>query len=234
MSYGNGRTGFNSGIANLLLRNVKFFLLVLLAGMVFSAIMPSAAQNLPPKIVVLGDSLSAGYNLPPGEGFPEQLQKNLSAKNIKVEIVGAGVSGDTTTGGLARLDWSVGDDVDGVLLELGANDAMRGVPVKKARANLDAMLTRLKARNIAVLLIGMRAPPNMGEDYQNSFDAIYPALAKKHNVPLYPFFLDGVAANPALNLADGIHPNQKGIAIIIERISPIVERFIEQLKADKK
>lgn len=213
----------------MLLRIVKIGLTSLYAGLLFSVIFIPVAEAGIAKIVVLGDSLSAGYNLPAGEGFPEQLQKTLTARGIKVEIIGAGVSGDTTSGGLARLDWSVPDNVDGVLLELGANDAMRGIPVELARKNLDAMLTRLKQRKIAVLLIGMRAPPNMGEDYQMSFDAIYAALAKKHDVPLYPFFLDGVAANPALNLADGIHPNQAGIAIMIERILPFVERFISQL-----
>lgn len=217
----------------MLLRNVKFLLIFLLAGALFGSYGPIVARAEVAKIVVLGDSLSAGYNLPPGEGFPEQLQKTLTANNIKVKIIGAGVSGDTTSGGLARLDWSVPEGTDGVLLELGANDAMRGVPIDRARSNLDQMLTRLIERNIAVLLIGMRAPPNMGEDYQTAFDAIYPALAKKHNVPLYPFFLDGVAANPALNLADGIHPNQAGIAVIIERISPIVEQFITRLKVEK-
>jgi acyl-CoA thioesterase-1 len=217
----------------LLLRNVKFALkylgLVLGLGQVFGLVMVFAAFAGAPKIVVLGDSLVAGYQLPPGEGFPEQLQKNLTARNIKVVITGAGVSGDTTSGGLSRLDWSVPDGTNGVILELGANDAMRGLPFEHAHKNLDAMITRLTERGIAVLLVGMRAPPNMGEDYQQGFDAIYPVLAKKHNVPLYPFFLDGVAANPALNLSDGIHPNKAGIAIMIERTMPYIERFIQQI-----
>ncbi len=198
-------------------------------GQVFGLILIFAAFADTPKIVVLGDSLVAGYQLPPGEGFPEQLQKNLTARNIKVVITGAGVSGDTTSGGLSRLDWSVPEGTNGVVLELGANDAMRGLPFQLAQKNLDAMIARLSERGIAVLLVGMRAPPNMGEDYQQGFDAIYSVLAAKHKVPLYPFFLDGVAANPALNLSDGIHPNKAGIAIMIERILPHVERFIEQI-----
>ncbi len=227
--YGHGHTGFNSGIATLLLRNVKLHLISIGFAQIIGLFFVLAAFAGTPKIVVLGDSLVAGYQLPPGEGFPEQLQLALTARKIDVQIIGAGVSGDTTSGGLARLDWSVSEGVDGVILELGANDAMRGLPFALARKNLDAMITRLKARKIAVFLAGMRAPPNMGEDYQNGFDAIYPALAKKHNVVLYPFFLDGVAANPALNLSDGIHPNKKGVAMMIERILPHVERFIEGL-----
>lgn len=198
-------------------------------GQVLGLILIFAAFAGTPKIVVLGDSLVAGYQLPPGEGFPEQLQKTLSARSVNVVITGAGVSGDTTSGGLSRLDWSVPEGTSGVVLELGANDAMRGLPFKLAQKNLDAMIARLKQRGVAVLLVGMRAPPNMGEDYQQGFDAIYPALAAKYKVPLYPFFLDGVAANPALNLSDGIHPNQAGIAIMIKRILPHVELFIEQI-----
>ncbi len=229
LQYGNDYTGINSGIPTLLLRIVKFTLKIIGLGQVFGLILIFAALADAPKIVVFGDSLVAGYQLPPGEGFPEQLQKSLTARNIKVIITGAGVSGDTTSGGLSRLDWSVPEGTNGVVLELGANDAMRGLPFQLAQKNLDAMIARLSERGIAVLLVGMRAPPNMGEDYQQGFDAIYPALAAKHKVPLYPFFLDGVAANPALNLSDGIHPNQAGIAIMIKRILPHVERFIEQI-----
>lgn len=215
-----------------MLRIVKLVLRVFGLSQVFGLLFVVAAFADVPKIVVLGDSLVAGYQLPPGDGFPEQLQKSLTAKNIKVVITGAGVSGDTTSGGLSRLDWSVPDGTNGVILELGANDAMRGLPFELAQKNLDTMITRLSERSIAVLLVGMRAPPNMGEDYQKGFDGIYPALAAKHEVPLYPFFLDGVAANPALNLSDGIHPNQAGIVVMIERILPHVERFIEQMNND--
>ena len=213
----------------MLLRYVKLLSGIFAAGQIFGLIIIVAAFADAPKIVVLGDSLTAGYQLPPGEGFPEQLQLALNARNIEVVIIGAGVSGDTTSGGLARLDWSVPDGTNGVILELGANDAMRGLPFALAEKNLDTMLARLKLKNIAVLLAGMRAPPNMGEDYQRGFDAIYQRLADKHNIALYPFFLDGVAANPKLNLSDGIHPNQAGIAIMIERILPHVERLIEQI-----
>jgi acyl-CoA thioesterase-1 len=213
----------------LLLRNVKIILALLFAFAVVFPVQISIALAGSPKIVVLGDSLSAGYQLPPGAGFPEQLQKALTAQGIDVTIISAGVSGDTTTGGLARLDWSVPEGTHGVILELGANDALRGLPVRVARKNLDAMLSRLKQRNIAVLLSGMRAPPNMGEDYQKAFDAIYSDLARKYEITLYPFFLDGVATNPALNLADGIHPNEAGIAVMIERFLPYAKRFIETL-----
>ncbi|MEM7300551.1 MAG: arylesterase [Pseudomonadota bacterium] len=184
-----------------------------------------------PKIVVLGDSLVAGYQLPPGYAFPDRLQIALDTAGIKVEIIGAGVSGDTTSGGLARLDWSVPPDAAGVLLELGANDALRGLPVEATRDNLEAMISKLKARNVAVMLIGMRAPPNMGEDFQAAFDGLYPALAKKHDLPLYPFFLDGVAAQPSLNLGDGMHPNEAGIDVIVEKILPSVLSFVESLIA---
>lgn len=185
-----------------------------------------------PKIVVLGDSLSAGYQLPPGKGFPDRLQAALDAKNIDVEIIGAGVSGDTTSGGLARLDWSVPDDIDAVIVELGANDAMRGIPAEKADTNLNAILEKLSNRKIKVLITGMLAPPNMGADYGKKFNGIYPALAQKYDALLYPFFLDGVAAQADLNLSDGIHPNEKGIDIIVERIMPMVEKLIGQLPQD--
>lgn len=217
----------------MLLRNVKIILALLLAVTVLFPVQISTALAEAPKIVVLGDSLSAGYQLPPGSGFPEQLQKALTAQGIDVEIIGAGVSGDTTTGGLARLDWSVPEGINGVIVELGANDALRGLPVSVAYKNLDAMLARLKQRNIQVLLSGMRAPPNMGEDYQRAFDGIYPALAKQYDIAFYPFFLDGVAANPALNLDDGIHPNEAGIAVMIERFLPYAKRFIKQLQTGK-
>lgn len=181
-----------------------------------------------PKIVVLGDSLSAGYQLPPGAAFPEKLQVALDAKGVEAEIIGAGVSGDTLAGGLSRLDWSVGDDVDAVIVELGGNDAMRGLPVEKAKASLDAIITRLKARDKLVLLAGMMAPPNMGEAYGNEFNAMYEELARKHDVMLYPFFLDGVAAIPELNLDDGFHPNEKGIDVIVERILPDVKKLVAE------
>lgn len=199
----------------------------LLAAWIMATTITVASETLAPiKIVVFGDSLTAGYGLKPGQGFTDVLQMALKSRGHDVEIVNAGVSGDTTAAGLARFDWAVTNDTDAVILELGANDALRGQPPEQARANLDAMLQRLKARNIPVLLAGMRSPENWGADYRARFDAIYPELAEKHGVALYPFFLDGVATDPKLNLPDGVHPNAAGIARIVERILPDVERLI--------
>jgi acyl-CoA thioesterase I len=178
------------------------------------------------RIVGFGDSLMAGYSLGPGEGFTDRLQAALRAKGHDVSVANAGVSGDTSSGGLARLDWSVPDGTELVILELGANDMLRGVSPGIPEKNLDEMMARLKGRKIAVLLAGMRAAPNLGADYQNAFDAIYPKLAAKYAVPLYPFFLDGVAGVPALQLGDGLHPNAKGVDVMVERILPTVEKAI--------
>ena len=175
----------------------------------------------------MGDSLVAGYGLAPGQSFPEQLSDMLASSGSKLEIVNAGVSGDTTAGGLSRLDWSVGNDTSAVLLELGANDALRGIPPEVTAKNLEAMITSLKKREISVLIAGMMAPPNMGKSYGEQFNAIYPALAKKHSLALYPFFLEGVAANPDLNQADGIHPTAEGVGIIVERMIPQVIKFLK-------
>lgn len=197
-----------------------------LAGL-FAAAGSAAA---PLRLVVLGDSLSAGYNLGPGEGFTDQLQKALVAKGLDVTVVNAGVSGDTAAGGLARLDWSVGPDAGAVIVELGANDMLRGFDPDQPRAALDAILTRLNERKLPVLVAGMRAAPNLGPDYASRFDGLYPALAEKHGAMLYPFFLDGVAAQPALLLADGMHPNADGIAVIVEKILPAVEDLVAHAK----
>lgn len=180
----------------------------------------------PLRIVAFGDSLTAGYGLRPGQGFTDVLQMALKARGKSVEIVNAGVSGDTTAAGLGRLDWVVDDTAHGVIVELGANDALRGQPPEQTRANLDAILSRLTARNLPVLLAGMRAPENWGEDYRRRFDAIFADLAARHGVLLYPFFLDGVALDRSLNLDDGLHPNAKGIAKIVERILPSVEQLV--------
>jgi acyl-CoA thioesterase-1 len=192
----------------------------------FLAVFMQTAVAQPVKIVALGDSLTAGYGLGAGDGFTDRLQARLKADGLEATVVNAGVSGDTSKGGLARLDWSVPDDTTLVILELGANDALRGIEPAQTRANLDAMLTRLKARNIPVLLAGMIAPPNMGEDYGKAFNPIYGELASKHDVALYPFFLDGVAGEAALNQADGMHPNAKGTDIIVERIAPAVMKAL--------
>ena len=186
----------------------------------------SSALAEPFKIVGFGDSLMAGFALGPGEGFTDRLQAALRAKGLDVTVANAGVSGDTTSGGLARLDWSVPDGTQLVILELGANDMLRGVSPEIPRKNLDEMLGKLKARRIAVLLAGMRAAPNLGADYQAAFDAIYPDLAGKYGVPLYPFFLDGVAGQPGLQLEDGLHPTAQGVDQMVDRILPMVEKAI--------
>lgn len=177
-------------------------------------------------VVGFGDSLMAGFGLGPGEGFTYKLQAALRAKGLDVSVANAGVSGDTSSGGLSRLDWSVPDGTKLVILELGANDMLRGVSPSITEKNLDDMLAKLKARNIAVLLAGMRAAPNLGADYQSAFDAIYPKLAGKYDVPLYPFFLDGVAGESGFQLEDGLHPNTKGVDRMVERILPTVEKAI--------
>ena len=185
----------------------------------------TAAQAQAPRIVVLGDSLSAGYDLPPGASFPEKLAAALEADGVEAEIVGAGVSGDTTSGGLARLDWSTAE-ADGVIVQLGGNDMLRGIPPAATRENIETIVRRLKERGVAVLLTGMLAPPSMGEEYERAFNALYPQVAEREKVMFYPFFLDGVATVPSLNLADGIHPNEGGVDEIVLRILPTVKDFV--------
>jgi acyl-CoA thioesterase-1 len=210
----------------------SFLSLLALALFLLMLALPASAQiqvAKPVKIVVLGDSLSAGLGLAGSAAFPARLQKALKGKGIDVDMVNAGVSGDTTSGGRDRLDWSVPDGTDAVILELGANDALRGIDPKVARAALTEILTRLQARKIAVLLCGMLAPPNYGADYSAKFNAIYPDLAKTFSVPLYPFFLDGVATNAKLNQADGLHPTAEGVDQIVKNILPTVEAFLGPL-----
>lgn len=190
----------------------------------------SSARAEPFTIVGFGDSLMAGYGLGPGQGFTEKLQAALRAKGYDVTVANAGVSGDTTSGGLSRLDWSVPDGTQLVILELGANDMLRGVSPAIAEKNLDAMLAKLKQRKIAVLLAGMRAAPNLGADYQRAFDATFPRLAEKYGVPLYPFFLEGIAGQSVLQLEDGLHPNARGVDRIVEGILPSVEKTIEAIR----
>jgi acyl-CoA thioesterase I len=189
----------------------------------------SASQARTLNIVAFGDSLTAGYQLPPNEAFPAQLEALSRSKGLDVAISNAGVSGDTTADGLARLDWSIPDGTDGVILALGANDALRGLSPEESARNLDAMLTRLKERKIAVLLAGILAPPNMGADYEARFNAIYDELAKKHGIPLYPFFLDGVVLDSNLKLEDGMHPNGAGTKVMAERFFPTFEAFLKSL-----
>src|SRR6202166_4741945 len=176
------------------------------------------AADQPVKIVALGDSLSAGFGLPADAAFPAKLAQALTAKGIAATVANAGVSGDTASGGLGRLDWSVSEGTEAVIVEFGANDALRGLDPNLTKAALDKILSKLKDRHIAVLLAGMRAPRNMGADYARAFDAIYPALASTHSVVFYPFFLDGVATDPKLNLPDGLHPTNAGIDVIVARI----------------
>ena len=190
-----------------------------------------AGAPAPLKIVALGDSLTAGYGLPDKDGFVPRLQAALNEKGVAAEVVNAGVSGDTSSDGLARLDWSVPQGTAAVIVELGANDMLRGVRPQITRAALDAILQRLTARHISVLLCGMRAAPNLGPDYGKAFEAIYPDLAAKYGVLLYPFFLDGVAGNLALVQADGMHPNAAGVEIIVERILSKVEELIARGRA---
>lgn len=191
---------------------------------------PLKAQTPPLKLVALGDSLTAGYNLPGNAAFPAVLEKLLREKGLAVEIANAGVSGDTSQGGLERLDWSVPDGTDGVILELGANDALRGIDPAVAEKALDAIVTRLKARGIPVLLAGMYAPRNLGSDYATRFDGLYPRLAEKHGLILYPFFLDGIAGDRVLNQPDLLHPTAEGVRVIATRILPTVERFLATLR----
>jgi acyl-CoA thioesterase-1 len=205
------RIGLLLGVAGLLLAGTGCFA-------------PAAARV--PEILAFGDSLIAGFGLPTEASFPARLEAHLRAEGVGVHIVNAGVSGDTTTDGLARLDWALADKPDIVILELGANDALRGIEPSVVRANLDAMIGKIQASGAKLLLMGMRAPPNWGADYQRDFDRLYPELAKAHAVTLYPFFLEGVAMDPKLNQPDGLHPNERGVAALVERIAPVVARLI--------
>jgi acyl-CoA thioesterase I len=205
----------------------------LMAGGTAFAQTPAAGDTKPIKMVVLGDSLSAGLGLSASSAFPVRLQKALKTNGIAVDIINAGVSGDTSSGGRDRLDWSVPEGTDAVILELGANDALRGTDPTVTRAALTDILRRLKARKIAVLLCGMLAPPNYGSDYSARFNAIYPELAKSFGVPLYPFFLEGVATDARLNQADGLHPTAEGIDVIVRNILPTVEAFLGALSGQR-
>jgi acyl-CoA thioesterase-1 len=204
-------------------------------ALILPASAPAAAaqRTKPIKLVVLGDSLTAGLGLPASAAFPARLQKALKDKGMDVEMVNAGVSGDTASGGRDRLDWSVPDGTDAVILELGANDALRGIDPDVTRAALTDILTRLQARHVPVLLCGMLAPPNYGADYATRFNAIYPDLAAAFRVPLYPFFLEGVATEAKLNQADGLHPTAEGVDMIVKNILPSVEAFVGAISGQK-
>jgi len=180
----------------------------------------------PVKILALGSSLTQGYGLPPGTEFTVQLQAALKKAGIDAVVTNAGVSGDTSAGGLARLDWSLGDHPDAVILEMGSNDMLRGIAPGETEKNLRAVLDKLKAAHVKVLLTGMHAQRNLGADYVKQFDAIYPRLAKDYDVLFYPFFLDGVALNPKLNQADGMHPNPAGVKVVVARMLPLVSKLV--------
>jgi acyl-CoA thioesterase I len=218
---------FNASLAKMVAR------VLLCNWLIAASIIPTAGAAEPAqplRIVVLGDSLVAGFNIRETDAFPAQLERALKARGHAVEVINAGVSGDTTAGGLERLQWSVPDKTDAVILELGANDALRGLDPGRAKANLDKIIAALKQNGVEVLLAGMLAPRNLGDAYASKFDAIYPELASKYGLILYPFFLDGVALNGDLNLGDGIHPNGRGVAEITKRILPSVEQLITRLR----
>ena len=196
---------------------------VLLVATLFGS---AVAADRTPEILAFGDSITAGFGLAPEEAFPARLEARLRAQGIAAKVVNAGVAGDTTAGGLARLDWALADKPDVVILELGANDALRGIDPATVRANLEAMISRIQASGAKLLLTGMLAPPNWGEDYRRDFDRIYPELAQAHGVALYPFLLDGVAMDARLNQPDGLHPNERGVAVLVDHIAPLVARLI--------
>lgn len=213
--------------------------LIAAAGLVCAAylsvtVFPAQAQDRPVKLVVFGDSLSAGLGLSGADAFPAKLARALKAKGVAVEIANAGVSGDTASGGLARLDWSVPEGTEGAIVEFGANDALRGVDPKITRAALDKILRRLRDRGIEVLLAGMLAPRNLGNAYTRAFDPIFPELAAAHGALLYPFFLDGVATEAKLNQRDGVHPNAAGVDMIVQRILPKVEELVTRVRAKSR
>lgn len=205
--------------ARQLLLGVPFLLgLVVLFGL--------AASKAPVKILVLGDSLTAGYGLRANESFPAKLEVALRKEGLSAKVINAGVSGDTTQGGKSRLTWALADEPDVVVVELGANDMLRGLDPVQAKKNLDAIVTELRKRKISVILAGMRATPNLGPKYVETFDGLYPELAKKHDAELYPFFLEGVAMKPKLNQADGLHPNAQGVDEIVRRFLPVMKKVL--------
>jgi acyl-CoA thioesterase I len=188
------------------------------------AVSPSSAKTT--EILAFGDSITAGFGLPTKEAFPARLEAKLRADGLAADVINAGNSGDTTADGLARLDWALSQKPDVVILELGANDALRGLDPSTVRANLDAMLGKIQKSGAKVLLVGMLAPANFGEEYQQAFNRIYPELAEAHGVALVPFVLDGVALDPQFNQPDGLHPNERGVAVIVEHIAPYLTRLI--------
>ena len=211
-------------------RQSPFAMILMLCGsIILSAQAGSVADDSSKRITVLGDSLVAGYGLAPGLSFPDRLEAALQDKGYKIAVVNAGLSGDTTAGGLARLEWSLSDDPAAVIIVLGGNDMLRALDPAATRTNLDAIITQLKKRNVTVMLAGMLASRNLGPEYVTDFDGLYPALAEAHNIDFYPFFLEGVALDPALNLSDGLHPNEDGVNEIVRRILPFVTNMLDQM-----
>lgn len=202
--------------------------MLVLAACLGVATAPIAAPAETPRLLLLGDSLIAGFGLPTEDGFVAELRRSLESANVEAELLDAGVSGDTTAGGLARIDWSLGDKPTHAVVSLGANDALRGLPHAAAAENLRNILAKLRTAGVPALLVGMRAPRNWGADYADAFDAIYPTLAMETGASLYPFFLEGVALDPSLNQADGIHPNAEGVDRIVERMTPAILRLLER------
>jgi acyl-CoA thioesterase-1 len=202
-------------------------MLSMIAVLVFAATSTLAA---PVKILALGTSLTEGYGVPPGLDFTAVLEARLKADHLDVKLINAGVSGDTSAGGLSRVDWSLADHPDAAIVELGSNDALRGQSPNQTEKNISAVLAKLKAAHLPILLIGMKAPRNLGSEYAAQFDPIYPKLAKQYGTLLYPFMLDGVAVNPKLNQADGIHPNPAGVKIVVDRILPLVKQLVLSVK----
>lgn len=208
-------------------RHFRDFVVIALSFLPMTAALADAADAAPAAILAIGDSLTAGYNLPQEAAFPAQLERHLRDAGIDARVRNAGVSGDTTAMGLSRLDWVLGDKKpDLAIVELGANDALRGVSPDQVRTNLSAIIERLKSADIPVLLAGMKAPRNMGDDYVAAFDAIFPALVKKYDIGFYPFFLKGVIGNPDLVQRDGLHPTKDGVAVIVKNIAPLVKKMI--------
>ncbi len=216
--------GFRYGDAS------RFVNALMVLALVTFALPGRLAADQSPRILVLGDSLSAGYGLMLPQSFPSQLERALNEEGIAAKVINAGVSGDTSAGGLSRLDWALSEGVDAVIIELGANDGLRALEPEETFNNLDALIARVKQRGLAVLLAGMRAPPNLGADYGHAFAAIYPRLAKKHKVALYPFFLEGVATIPELNQDDTIHPNAEGVKVVIQGILPYVKEMLQGMQ----
>jgi acyl-CoA thioesterase-1 len=222
------------GSARALVNMLTGFLLLASATFASALLTTAVAETSKPiRIVAFGDSLSAGYGLRPSQSFPAQLQKELKARGHNVIVDNAGVSGDTSAAGLARIAWAIGDDADAVIVEFGANDALRGISPKVTRENMQKIIAKLSAKRIPTLLTGMRSPTNWGDNYAEDFDAIFPDLAKEHGLIFYPFFLDGVVFDSKLNQQDGIHPNPKGVAAIVKAILPQVEELIAKAEAQR-